>query len=188
LLQTNKGFVFSFAIYQSSELNTKKDRIALEHQLIDFTKNYNINIQGTLQHAILSQKRISPDFFKIEFIKGSLAKYGLNFDGSEIPLNQSCVYLFINPKKKKFYVGETQDFFKSKVVKRHKGKCSKYFQDIGVNALDQRSVYTRVVQDFMPKNNHLLFTCFKALGNKNKSERIYEEGAVKRLLIHEYPC
>lgn len=182
LINENKNTLISFVFYQGDALADSTLRRSIETFLIKETAGFNVNLMQTPKAALIEPSNLAEtDFLKTEIIDGSLAKYGLNYNGIKPTGKQSSIYVFINPKTKNFYVGETSDFIGARVMKRHRTSIYAYFKRKANDmTLASDKTLAKICDDLSEKNNTLLFTVIKELNGADKKTRVAEESAFKR--------
>ncbi len=151
---------------KGSELEKRPLRLSIERALVQDTASFNVNIVHTPEH-----KNSMRSDFHDTFVTGILTGFTMKslspyFSFGEIslpfPEEGGCIYCFINPKTKRFYIGESSHFFKAKVMKRHRTKLVGYWNRKKENLMISRDeVLERVLQDFDEGDNKLLFACLE---------------------------
>lgn len=177
LFEENKDTVFSFVLFLGPGMKEKSVRRAVETELIQRTSGYNVNSIGSGRHgqALLST-HAGTNFLKFEPVVGSLTDYDLDFVGSDPPRGESCIYIIINPASKRFYLGESNDFYGSRVLKRHKTSlfAVKKRNESGLIVRGD-AVIREWAADLKEDENVLRYVCIERLGNATKQQRLEAE-------------
>jgi hypothetical protein len=158
LVESNKENFVSFALLQGLPL--KPLLKPFEILTIGLTQSFNINtIYNKTTKTQDPVKTSTESFLKTSIITGKLTAYGLNYVGVEPPTDQGCIYLIINPKTLRVYVGETQNFVKSNVIKRHRSNITSYFkrQEASLDLQVDRTTQ-KLANDLSRQSDTLLFT------------------------------
>lgn len=188
LFQENKDTVFSFALFLGPGLQEKSVRRAIETHLIQQTAGHTLNIIGSgRQGQVPVSVHAGTSFLTFELVVGPLTDYNLEFVGSEPPRGEACVYIIINSRSTRFYLGESKDFYKNRVLKRHKKDL---FAVKKRNQVDLVIRGDRVIQewaaDLEEDENILVYACLECLGNATKRQRLEAETRYKMLAQHQY--
>lgn len=181
-IRSNSGKVYSCAIFQGPAVANDSVRREIEKILINKTTQYNINTVSTPRHALTSPSSFAlAGFLETKIIEGSLAQYGLKYTGSIPPKSEACIYLFLNPKTRNFYIGETHNFYEAKVMKRHKTTVFSVLRRQQQHELIKSDLVTeKVVKDLTQKNDVFLFTCLENLDKADKKRRVQVETIYKQ--------
>jgi predicted GIY-YIG superfamily endonuclease len=116
LFPDNPQNIQCFAIYQGPGLEDEKLRLSIEIMLIQKTAGVNVNSVHTNRHTNNAKSAfVGPGFCTASLKIGSSKKYNLHYVGS-VSKPGSCIYLFVNTKTERFYIGETKDFRKCKIM------------------------------------------------------------------------
>lgn len=187
-IQQEKGQLIGFSFFQGPRFNDTAFRRKVEEMLIKETVTNNLNIKMTARQALeRPSDLIEQGFIETRVITGSLTQYGLNYTGHVPPRDQSCIYLFLNPKTKHFYIGETTNFFTAKVMKRHRSNIYASFkrQKANIRLVEDNRI-APIIADLSNEQNILLFTAIKDMDNATKNERLSEEEQARLEASRQY--
>lgn len=188
-LKSNNGEMQTFVIFQGKILKDKKIRSTLHRACVAATENHNINILGSRRsNDIQMSEFANKQFLQTKKIEGSLKPYGFNLKGVPFPDTGGCIYGIINPVSKRIYIGETSDFDKCRVMRRHRSTIYAFKKRLDANTLKPKEITVKkLFDDLTLEKNTLLFVCLKPLDSATKKERVSEETKFKLAIEKEYP-
>ncbi len=171
----NKGKALAFALLQGPGLNEKETRLNLENIIIRIAGENAINVIGKkegISNPFLTDPSIKRAIFKPLPPSQSWSDYGLHYNYEKEKKAEGCIYIFMHTETKNFYIGETTDFVKSNVLKRHRAAVAQS----QALALQKQQIkgsnsVLRMVEDVITHGVNFVYSTIEFTGGMSTMER-----------------
>jgi len=175
----SKDSYIALSILQGPGLKDKETRLNLEKMIINYAGHSSLNIIG--KNEIKTNPLLcDPSVKRAQFNAYSLScsKYGLKYSNIHEKKKGGCIYIFMHSKTGNFYIGESSDFYGTKVLRRHRATIAQ-IQELTLQnqTVKCSNSYHRILNDILTSGTDFFYSIIEYTCNLSPQERKKKEAA-----------
>jgi len=163
-----------YALLQGKGLENEKLRRELEKKFIALAGPNSLNIAGKrgviYPKIVYNTSIITPDF---QPLQGSWSQYDLEIPYLPPKETDSCIYVFLNKKTKRFYVGQTAESRLGQRIKEHRQNIArKAIIQVEQETFYNPNLYDGIAKDVLNDSPNFVYSPIQYTDQLSESERL----------------